>query len=118
MTTEEFFGPQRESREIFDLIANLIAGMGESEVQASKSQIAFRTRKNFAAVWMPKQYLKGKAAPLVLSLSFSTMDPSPRWKEVVRISPGRFTHHLELWHPSDVDDEVGEWLCKARNDSI
>jgi len=79
----------------------------------TKSQIAFRHRAAFAWVWAPGQYLGEGRAPLVVSVGLDHRDPSPRWKEVVEVRPGRFMHHLELWRPDDVDDEVVAWLAVA-----
>jgi hypothetical protein len=62
---------------------------------------------------MPGQYLRGKTAPLVLTLSFPGRNVSPRWKEIVEPTPGRFTHHLELHSVADIDDELGGWLRDA-----
>jgi hypothetical protein len=62
---------------------------------------------------MPGTYLRGRHAPLVLTLSFRHRDPSPRWKEIVEPKPGRFTHHLELYSATDIDDEVCSWLQAA-----
>lgn len=86
MTIEGFLGSQHESKAIYDVIASEVAALGDSEVRVSKSQIAFRGRENFAIVWMRRQYLRGKGAPLVLSLSFPAIDPSPRWKEIVEVN--------------------------------
>lgn len=62
---------------------------------------------------MPRQYLRGATAPLVLTFSFPVeMDP-PRWKQIVEPAPSRFTRHLELYSPGDLDDEVGSWLREA-----
>lgn len=82
-------------------------------MKVSKSQIAFRRRRNFALVWMPKMYLKREAAPLVLTILASQRLKSRRWKEVVEPSGGRFTHHLELYDAGDVDAEVDQWLRAA-----
>ncbi len=90
-----------------------IENIGPAEIRVSKSQIAFRRRKAFAWVWMPGQYLKGKVAPLVLTLSFRRKDASPRWKEIVEPAPSRFTHHLELYSTKEVDAEVRKWLEDA-----
>jgi hypothetical protein len=49
----------------------------------------------------------------VLTLSFRRRDRSRRWKEIVEPAPGRFTHHLELFSPAEVDAEVRGWLRKA-----
>jgi hypothetical protein len=57
--------------------------------------------------------LRGKQAPLVLSLSFPRRDRSARWKEVVEPAPGRFMHHLELRSIGDLDQQVLAWLRRA-----
>ena len=79
----------------------------------SKSQIAFRRDRNFALVWTPDRYLKGRLAPLVLTVLLTRLDGSPRWKQVVEPSRGRFTHHLELYSAADVDEQVRERLREA-----
>ena len=52
-------------------------------------------------------------APLVLTISFMKRDPSPRWKEIVEPTPGRFMHHLEVYSTEDLDQQVREWLSVA-----
>lgn len=112
-TLDEFFAGQDASREIFEAVRRAVEASGPVELRVSKSQVSFRRRKAFAWVWMPGQYLRGKTAPLVLTLSFPYQDLSPRWKEVVEPRPGRFTHHLELYCVADIDDEVRRWLRDA-----
>ena len=113
MTLDEFFAGQENSRQIFEAVRLAVEAIGPAELRISKSQISFRRRKAFAWVWMPGQYLSGKIAPLVLTLSFRSRDVSPRWKEIVEPTPGRFTHHLELYSTADIDDEVRGWLQDA-----
>jgi hypothetical protein len=50
---------------------------------------------------------------LVLTLSLRRRDASPRWKEIVEPAKGRFTHHLELRSPDEIDAEVRAWLARA-----
>jgi hypothetical protein len=50
----------------------------------------------------------------VLSVALPGRDPSPRWKEIVEPSPGRWMHHLELRSPEDPDGQVLAWLQTAR----
>jgi hypothetical protein len=113
MTVDDFFAGQAESRRLFDAVRRAIEAIGEAEVRVTKSQIAFCRRKAFARVWRPRQYLKGRGPPLVLTLGFDRQDESPRWKEIVEPRPGYFTHHLELHSTDDVDGEVIEWLRRA-----
>ncbi len=113
MTVDEFFAGHEESRLLFEAVRQAMEAVGPAGIRVSKSQIAFRRGKVFAWVWRPGQYLRGAVAPLVLTLSFRHRDVSPRWKQVVEPSPGRFTHHLELYSKLDIDDEAQHWLRDA-----
>jgi Domain of unknown function (DUF5655) len=113
MTVDEFFAADLESRQLFETLREMVVAIGPTQLRVTKSQIAFQRRKAFAWVWQPGQYLRGKHAPLVLTLAFRYRDVSPRWKEIVEPRPGYFTHHLELWSASEIDDEVRSWLQKA-----
>jgi hypothetical protein len=113
MTLDEFFEGYDEARSLFDALRGVVETTGPAEVRVTKSQITFRRRKAFAWVWTPSRYLRGRVAPLVLTLSFRSRDASPRWKQIVEPSPGRFSHHLELYSIADVDDQVSQWLRDA-----
>jgi hypothetical protein len=113
MTLDEFFVGQEDSRRIFETLRSVVDALEPAQLRITKSQIAFRRRRVFAWAWMPGKYLRGKHAPLVFTLSFHHQDLSPRWKEIVEPSPGRFTHHLELHSSADIDDEVRSWLQQA-----
>lgn len=113
MTLDEYFDEAALSRRLFEAVAQEISRFGNVRARVSKSQIAFRRRKNVAVVWMPGKYLKGPVAPLVLTLSFVEKDSSPRWKQVIQASNNRFTHHLELYRVEDIDAQVQAWLRSA-----
>lgn len=113
MTVDEFFDSHSNAKGIYNALAKELMSLGQVSVLPSKSQVAFRRHRNVAIVWLPERYLKQKVAPLVLTFSFPAPDGSPRWKEVVQVAPGRYTHHLELYRPEDVDAEVRNWLHQA-----
>ena len=113
MTLDEYFGDHHESRQIFETVNQMLEVIGPAELRVTKSQVAFRRRVNFAFVWMPAMYLKHGDVPLVLTIGLRRRDPSPRWKQIVEPAAGRFTHHLELREPSDVDEQVRRWLEEA-----
>jgi hypothetical protein len=113
MTLDEFFAGREQSRQIFDDLREMVDTVGTVELRVTKSQVAFYRRKAFAWAWIPDRYLHGLHAPLVLTFSFRKRDLSPRWKEIVEPAPGRFTHHLELHSPAEIDDEVRAWLQEA-----
>jgi hypothetical protein len=114
MTEEEFFDGYPRSKILYEAVKNTIAQIGTAEIHVTKSQVAFRRRKNFAWVWIPGRSLRGKKlAPLVLTFSLTRSDPSPRWKQIVQTAPRRYTHHLELFSPVDIDGQVCDWLLNA-----
>ena len=102
-----------DSRPLFDELQRLVSQKCPSAMRVSKSQIAFRRKRAFAWAWIPGRYLRGKTAPLVLSVSLPQRDASLRWKEVLQPAPGRFMHHLELNGSEDLDEQVAEWLRAA-----
>ncbi len=113
MTLEEFFTGQELSRGIFEALQSAVEAIGPVELRVTKSQVAFRRRRGFVWAWMPGMYLRGKPAPLVLTLALRRRDSSLRWKEVVEPRPGLFIHHLELYSAGEIDDEVISWLREA-----
>jgi hypothetical protein len=113
MNVDGFFAGHPESRLIFDRVWAQASLLGPVVPRVTKSQVAFVRDKPFAWAWMPAMYLHRNAAPLVLALSFRERRPWTRWKEIYEAAPGRFTHHLELWSPEDVDGEVQGWLREA-----
>jgi hypothetical protein len=113
VTLDDYFSGKEESRQLFESLRGVIEAIGAVEIRVTRSQVAFQRRKAFAWAWIPGKYLRGRGAPLVLTLSFPHRDASPRWKEIVEPAPGRFTHHLELWSAGDIDEEVRDWLREA-----
>jgi hypothetical protein len=113
VTLDEFFAGRDDSRQLFDILRATIEAIGPVRLRTGKSQIAFSRRTAFAWAWIPGRYLRGTHAPLVLTLALRRRDSSPRWKEIVEPGPGRFTHHLELYVPADIDAEVRTWLLEA-----
>lgn len=111
--TEAYFQGFDEARMLFDFLLPHVKAGGESEMVVSKTQISFRRKRAFAWVWIPEKHLGRRAAPLVLSVSLPARDPSPRWKEIIEPYPGRFMHHLELYMPDEIDEEVRAWLRSA-----
>ena len=113
LTLDEFFKGYVRSRLRFDALVRMIHEVGVYELRITKSQIAFRRRKNFAWIWIPGKYLGPKRAPLVFTLSLARQDGSTRWKEIVEPVSGRFIHYLELYSNENMDDELIQWYMEA-----
>ncbi|MDT0212415.1 DUF5655 domain-containing protein [Rothia sp. ARF10] len=107
-----FFAGHPDGEAVAEAVVAAVEALGPHTADAGRSQVAFRRRVSFAWLWRPGQYVRSEV-PAVLSLGLPFRDASPRWKEVVRPSAGRWMHHLELTRPEEVDDEVREWLRTA-----
>ncbi len=98
-------------------VHGLLAALGPVEVRVSRSQVGLRRASprgaGVAYLWVPGRYLRGRGAPIVVSVVLGRRDGSPRWKEVARPSPRHWMHHLEVTDPAQVDDEVAAWLREA-----
>ena len=114
---KDFFADFPESRSLFDRLMEQIPESTPFDLRVTKSQIAFYRVRPFAWIWIPQMYLKRKAAPLVLSIVFPERDLSPRWKEIVEPSRGKFMHHLEIHSPQDIDGQVLNLLLRAWTDA-
>jgi transposase InsO family protein len=110
---EDYLDGHAIARSVYERVRRRLSELGPFETRTSKSQIAFRRRRGFAYLWLPGQYLRGPHADVVLSIALDRHDPSPRFKEVVQPTPGRWMHHLELGSADQVDAEVVEWLEEA-----
>ena len=113
---DAFFEGRAAARRLFDTVRTAIERAGAVKIRVTKSQIAFSRRRGFAWAWTPDRYLRG-SAPLVLSIALRRRDDSPRWKEVVEPTPGRWMHHLELRAKSAVDRDVRAWLDEAAREA-
>jgi hypothetical protein len=113
MDVEEFFAEYPVSRDIFAKLWEAASALGPIDSRVSKTQVALVRSKPFAWVWIPEMHLRRQSAPLVLSFSFRESRSWSRWKEIYQAAPHRFTHHLELWSPEEVDMDVRAWLREA-----
>jgi hypothetical protein len=111
-TPEGFFEGSPDGLALYASVKDAVAAIGESTVQVTKSQIAFRRRKGFAYVWRPGQYVKSEV-PAVLSIALPRELTSERIKSIAHPSAKVWMHHIELCESSQIDGEVREWLAEA-----
>jgi hypothetical protein len=113
MRPEDFFTGHPDALEVFREVCAIVGRQGPFELRVSKSQVAFRRRRDFAYLWIPGRYLARPTAEVVLSIALDRLDESPRFKEVAHPAPTHWIHHLELHDLSELDDEVAGWLREA-----
>lgn len=111
---EVFFADDPLGLAVYRHVRSVLADAGPVDVRATKTQVAFRRRRGFAYLWLPERTLGAQSAGIVvLSFALARHDPSARFKEVVRVSPRYWMHHLELRYPAEVDAEIEGWLVEA-----
>ena len=85
------------------------------DVRVQKTQITLSNTRVFSCVSFMKVMKKSeeKGPYLVLTLGLSHPLNSPRVKAMSEPYPGRWTVHIPLYQPEDVDEEVIEWVKEA-----
>lgn len=82
--------------------------------KVGKTQISLRNRYVFATACLPWRKVKGWPSEYVLiSLGLSYHKEHPRIALAVEPYPNRWTHHILLTQPTDVDDTLMEWVEEA-----
>ncbi len=130
LAVDRFFAGAPWALPLFEAVRQAIgqaAGTGGS-MTVQKTQIAFRIGPSegcrplqFAFVWLPLdprqgglRRIKGRPEPcLAPSFGLGRPERDPRILSVSEPYPGRFTHHMLLAEPSQVDEQVRGWLREA-----
>lgn len=91
------------------------AAFPQAQVKVQKTQISFYQRHLFAAVSLPIRRRKDWPAHcIVLTLGLPALLDSPRIAMAVEPYPGRWTHHILINAPDQIDAQLLAWLQEAR----
>ena len=96
---------------LFSQMEELFPG---AAVKVQKSQISFYGRHLFAAVSLPLR--RKKTWPeecLVVTFGLGSRVEDPRIAVAVEPYPRRWTHHVLLSRPEEVDGQLLDWLREA-----
>lgn len=83
---------------------------GPLEPRVQKTQITYTNPKVFACVSLPRK--KGEEGILV-SLGLGRRESSPRISIASEPYPGRWTNHITVHSPEEVDGELMGWVEEA-----
>jgi len=110
-----FFDGAPWSLPIWEEAAAAILSLGpEVEVRYSKTQVTFRTKNGFAFLSFP--YRRRKNWPkecLILTFGLEHPVDHPRIAVKTEAAPNRWTHHVLLSAPGQLDKTVMDWLREA-----
>ncbi|MGW4848143.1 DUF5655 domain-containing protein [Nocardia brasiliensis] len=114
-TAEDYLDGHPLALAVYRKLCTILDSSGAYDIRVSTSQIAFHRSRGFAYLWLPGRYLEHPDAQVVLSFVLDHEESSKRFKEIARPTPNRWTHHLEIHHVDDLDEEVRAWLRVAAN---
>ena len=120
MTEEEllFFAARPGSLPIYEALRQrLLERCPETEIRVKRTQIGFFARHGFAFVSLRRM----RGCPesfIILSLGMDRPLDSPRVASAVEPYPRRWTNHLILTDPKELDGELLDWLREARDDAL
>ena len=96
------------------LRGKILAAQPDASVRISKTQISFRSRYIFAMVSLPVRRRKGWPEEyLLFSFGLGRRLDSPRVAQAVEPYPNRWTHHVLLTEPGQLDGEWMGWVEEA-----
>ena len=108
-----FLGGDPGKIAIFEAYEGAVLSCGESAMRVTKTQISWGNPYLFAMLSHPRRAADRRAGALLATFGLHRRLDSPRILQAVEPYPGRWTHHLLLARPEEVDGEVAAWLAEA-----
>lgn len=111
-----FFGDHLGALPIYKkLEQELLKQIPEATIKVQKTQITFGNPRGFVFVsFTPCRRAKERPATwLTLSFGLGERMEAPRIDAAVEPYPGRWTHHVMVGSPDEVDDELLGWIRAA-----
>lgn len=106
-----FFDRKPGAAALYEVFAGQMrAAFPAATVKAQKSQISFYGRHLFAMVSLPRRRAE---EGIVVSFGLPYRLDSPRIAIATQPYPNRWTHHLTVTDPAQLDGEVMGWLREA-----
>jgi hypothetical protein len=110
-----FFQGKAGALPLYLALREKLPEIGEVEIQVKKSQISLIRRHLFGAVsFTPVRRAKDRPKDFItLTFGLGYRLDSPRIDAAVEAYPGRWTHHILIGGPEQLDDAVLSWLREA-----
>lgn len=99
--------------------AIIMKAFPQTRIKVSKTQVSFYNKHLYAALWPPLRRIKGrKGTYIVLTFGLAHRVEHPRIVESVEPYPNRWTHHVLIAAPEEMDEQVMAWLQEAYDFSM
>lgn len=111
-----FFSGHMPALPIYEALERrLLAGFPNTKILVQKTQITFKNRRVFAcASFLPAKRKAERPEPY-LTVTFGLDHPvyDKRVAFAVEAQPDRWTHHVLVGGPGEIDDELMAWIGEA-----
>ena len=116
--TMAFFEAQKhpEALPLYEALeGRILAEVDGVRIKVQKSQITFYNRHLFACVSYVRVRKKAQLPPcyIVVTVGLARKVESPRIAVATEPYPGRWTHHIVVAGPEEIDDELMGWVREA-----
>ena len=106
-----FFTGKPEEQALYEIFrSRLLTEVGEAHIKVSKSQITFSGKYGFAFVSHPR---RKKDQGILVSFGLFHRQESERIQYASEPYPGRWTHHMLVRQPEEINDELMGWIQEA-----
>lgn len=115
-----FFGREPEMLPVYLVLEDRInEAFGDIAVSVQKTQIAFTDRFGFAWASLPLGRRRDwPSRCLVVTFGLAYRKESPRIAIATEPYPHRWTHHVLVERPGDIDDELMDWIGESHAFSL
>lgn len=114
------FAPMSEMLPIYRVLEERInERCGDIDVCVQRTQVTFTDRFGFA--WASLPWRRRRDWPercLVVAFGLAYRKESSRIAIATEPYPRRWTHHVLVERPEDVDDELMDWICESHAFSL
>ena len=111
-----FFSGRPEALALYEILeGQILSRIANVKIKIAKTQIAFANPKGFAFVsFLPVRKAKQRP-PVYLTVTFGLdyRKESARIDAATEPYPNRWTHHVMISKPEDVDEELLSWIAEA-----
>lgn len=111
-----FFSGRPEALELYEILKQqILSRVNNVRIKTAKTQITFANPKGFAFVsFLPVRRAKQRP-PVYLTVTFGLdyRKESARIDAATEPYPNRWTHHVMISKPEDVDEELLSWIAEA-----
>lgn len=111
-----FFEKHTEALPVYEeLEKRILSCIPDAVIKVQKSQISFYNKHLFACVSFTRVQKGVRYPPSFLTVTFGLEHKadSPRISAAAEPYPSRWTHHVTVSNPEDIDEQLMAWIKEA-----